>query len=429
MGQLFAVWQPISYAITMFTVYAAVWLFVRRMPLRSGLGWRVTVLVVWHVAIVGVLIGTMNTLGRTDGTAFGWASAGTLVTVGLFYAALPLLVMFLYECPAWDAVFCAAAGYTVQNFASSTVELVRALLGMPPNVGATPLETLASMAGCLVVYVLCDWLFINQAARVGLGHGTRRYAIPLLAVLVVVIFFDMLVKSVAESGSLADVALALRVAHVATCAFTLYAEYQMVYVGRLSSEVAAERSMREGEERIWELSRQNVAAINARVHDMRHQVARTLASSDAGIDRETLVQVTREISIYDTSVHTGNAALDTILSERGLVCSRDGIQLAVIADGAAVSAFEDADIFAIMGTLIDAASQAVSTVDDADRRRISLQVREAAGMAAIHVDCPVASGFVMPGLKDTRTIVRRLDGTLSATLENAVFSIDVLLPR
>ena len=49
-----------------------------------------------------------------------------------------------------------------------------------------------------------------------------------------------------------------------------------------------------------------------------------------------LGDIAREVDVYDSTVRTGNEALDTILTEKSLMCSGEGIVLTVIANGAAL---------------------------------------------------------------------------------------------
>jgi hypothetical protein len=47
--------------------------------------------------------------------------------------------------------------------------------------------------------------------------------------------------------------------------------------------------------------------------------------------------IAKEVRVYDSTVSTGNDALDVILSEKSLVCERRGITLSCMADGSAIS--------------------------------------------------------------------------------------------
>ena len=63
------------------------------------------------------------------------------------------------------------------------------------------------------------------------------------------------------------------------------------------------------------------------------------------VDREALNDIAREVNVSDSVVETGNEALDTILTEKSLACSQEGITLSCIADGAALGARLPSDIY------------------------------------------------------------------------------------
>ncbi len=67
------------------------------------------------------------------------------------------------------------------------------------------------------------------------------------------------------------------------------------------------------------------------------------------VDPAALADVAREVDVYDAAVHTGNEALDTILTEKSLVCQREGITLTCVADGSALDFMAPADIYALFG--------------------------------------------------------------------------------
>lgn len=428
MGGLLRAYPGIGYVMTIATVYVPVWLFVRRMPAREKLAPRLALLGAVHAVIAAALVVGVDASAAVAGPIEAYGSAATIITLLAFYAALPAFVLLVYDCSPWDAIICAAAGYTTQNLASSTIELLH-MLSHPASTAVSGTDEFASgIAVYALVYLICHRLFIDRASRAGLGHGSRRYVIPMVAVLLVVIYFDTRVKLAVGVAGPGPLALSLRVVHVATCAFMLYAEYQIVYVGHLAADVAAERELRAEEERMWQLSQRNVDAINARVHDMRHAVTRTLAASGADIDRETLAEVVREIRVYDASVRTGNAVLDTVLSEKGLVCERSGVQLAVIAEGATLGFLMPADLFSLIGGLIDQVAAVAVAYPDPERRCIALSVRTVAGMAALHLDCPAACDAVLD-LEPVMMVVERCGGTLASSCDSGMLAVDVLLPR
>lgn len=196
-------------------------------------------------------------------------------------------------------------------------------------------------------------------------------------------------------------------------------------------------------ERQYQLSRKNIDAINVKCHDIKHQI-RSLADGGRVADGRALEDLAAEIAIYDSTVKTGNPALDVILTEKGLVCSGEKITLAVIADGRALECLEPQEIYSLFGNALDNAIEAVRGIGEPERRLVSLNVRRSGTMCVINVEnsCDVAPAFRdgLPvttkadagshgfGTRSMRGIVERHGGVLSFGCEDGVFHVDALLP-
>ena len=219
--------------------------------------------------------------------------------------------------------------------------------------------------------------------------------------------------------------LLLRLVHPLICVFVLFAEYELLYAKHADDERAETERLLAERERQYRLSRENIEAINIKCHDIRHQI-RHLADSGASV------------------VETGNEALDTILTEKSLTCSGEGIVLTVMADGAALGFMAPADIYALFGNALDNAIEAVRRVDDPERRTITLSVRRAGGMVAVGVEnyfatAPRFSADGLPqtsksdsanhgfGTRSMRAIAQRYGGSLHAGTQDEIFYLNVLL--
>ena len=196
------------------------------------------------------------------------------------------------------------------------------------------------------------------------------------------------------------------------------------------------------ERRQYELSRENIEAINIKCHDIRHQI-RQLEGRAA--DPKVLEDIAQQVDVYDSLIRTGNDALDVILSEKGLVCERERIDLRCIADGSALSFMAPTDIYALFGNALDNAIEASRKIERPDERSVALTVREAAGMASIHVenrfvgevrtgadglpqtskDDALNHGF---GTRSMRLIAQRYGGTMVTRAADGVFHLNVSLP-
>lgn len=158
----------------------------------------------------------------------------------------------------------------------------------------------------------------------------------------------------------------------------MYSVFEIVYNRRLQMNMAAIERLRATEARQYQMSRENIEAINIKCHDLKHQI-RALASGDATVSSRVLDEISREVDVYDSVVKSSNDALDTILTEKSLYCEKHGITLSCIADGAALDFVEPTDLYSFFGNALDNAIEAVVRMADPERRSIGLVVRRCGG--------------------------------------------------
>ena len=371
-----------------------------------------------------------------------------LQTFIVFSALLAFFVgaiLLVYRVSLWTALFCATAGYTLQNIASGLTILTQMLItGHASAALSEPLASIVAVGVPALVYLLGYIFFARSVALNGLLNVENRLMLSMFAIVVIVVIgFDLIIKGLTFKGMPFNYLLLLRCVHPLVCVFVLFAEYELLYAKHAEDErVETERLLAE-RERQYRLSRENIEAINIKCHDIRHQI-RHLADGGAAVDRSVLSDIAREINVYDSVVETGNEALDTILTEKSLACSGEGIVLTVMADGSALDFMTPADVYALFGNALDNAIEAVRGVDDEERRTITLSVRRLKRMVAVSVEnyysgvtrfsddgLPITSkrdrsnhGF---GVRSMRAIAERYGGSLHAGVQEGVFYLNVLL--
>ena len=371
-----------------------------------------------------------------------------LQTFIVFSALLAFFVgaiLLVYRVSLWTALFCATAGYTLQNIASGLTILTQMLItGRASAALSEPLASIVSVGVPALVYLLGYIFFARSVALNGLLNVENRLMLSMFAIVVIVVIgFDLIIKGLTFKGMPFNYLLLLRCVHPLVCVFVLFAEYELLYAKHAEDErVETERLLAE-RERQYRLSRENIEAINIKCHDIRHQI-RHLADGGAAVDRSVLSDIAREINVYDSVVETGNEALDTILTEKSLACSGEGIVLTVMADGSALDFMTPADVYALFGNALDNAIEAVRGVGDEERRTITLSVRRLKRMVAVSVEnyysgvtrfsddgLPITSkrdrsnhGF---GVRSMRAIAERYGGSLHAGVQDGVFYLNVLL--
>ncbi|HJA29438.1 MAG TPA: GHKL domain-containing protein [Candidatus Olsenella pullicola] len=422
---------------------AGIALFAWHLPHRARFGRRAAALaLLWAACVTAFVAAGLNVAQPSP-------VESALVQLAIFSAVLLACVgavSVLFETSVWVALFCSTAGYTVQNLASGIGELALALLPLAGVDASSPWVALATwVVTAVATFVPCHLLVARKIDQEGLSQVEDRSMLAMMAVVsLVVIGFDLTIKLLAEVGLRVGFVVVLRLFHALACVFTLSMEYVLLYRRHLEQDMAATERLLAERERQYQMSRENIEAINVKCHDIKHQI-RTLAGGGAAVDARVLDDIEREVSVYDSSVKTGNEALDTILTEKGLLCERRGITLTCIADGSALAGMAPADLYALFGNALDNAIEAVIGLDDPTRRSITLSVRSVVGVAAIHVENYCDDTLVMGadglpvttkgdranhgfGTRSMRQIAERYGGSFSAVAEGGAFKLDVMIP-
>lgn len=190
----------------------------------------------------------------------------------------------------------------------------------------------------------------------------------------------------------------------------------------------------------YEMSKENIDLINQKCHDLKHQIRRF--RKEKSFNEEELKSIENAISIYESVTKTGNEALDTILTEKSLICKKYHINLSMIIDGTLLSFIEDRDIFAFFGNALDNAIDALKDVDE-EKRDITIIVKQKQNFITVHIsnyfenEIKKENGKIITskagekgyhgfGIVSMRRTVERYGGTLSIETKNNYFSLNAV---
>lgn len=193
----------------------------------------------------------------------------------------------------------------------------------------------------------------------------------------------------------------------------------------------------------YQLAKENIAVINQKVHDLKHQIRAIRNASKEDVDRY-LEEVEDSVQIYESIVQTGNEVLDTILTEKSLYCKSKGIQVSCVADGIQMKFMNTVDLYAILGNAIDNAIEEVEKFQEKEKRQIDVLIYRQQQLLAINVINPLKGqlqyegglpittksdrkihGF---GLRSIQYILKKYDGFMNVTEEDGIFTLMMLVP-
>ena len=148
---------------------------------------------------------------------------------------------------------------------------------------------------------------------------------------------------------------------------------------------------------------------------------------------------------YDSFVKTGNEAVDVILTEKHLVCQKEGIRFTALIDGKALSFLSESDAYALFGNLLENAIEATKGIEDEQRRVISMTSVMANGFLCLHIENfydgeikmvegvpkttksnPYYHGF---GVRSVMLIAEKYQGHVDISTSGGIYSCDILFPK
>ena len=192
----------------------------------------------------------------------------------------------------------------------------------------------------------------------------------------------------------------------------------------------------------YKQSNENIKLLNLKCHDLKHQVREY--TEKRSIDSQYIDDLVSLINIYDSSVKTGNEALDLILTEKSLLCHKNQINITCLADCSKLGFVSNSDLYSLFGNIIDNAIEAVTKLTDPHKREINLVVKNVNNFVSIDIEnyyqgkieldsdgLPKTTkdnenyhGF---GLKSVLMIVNKYNGDLHINVDNSIFSLSILL--
>lgn len=228
------------------------------------------------------------------------------------------------------------------------------------------------------------------------------------------------------------------------CATMLYFQYTLFSKSAIKKELETLNALWHQQEEQYKLSKETIAIINRKCHDMKHQIAAVRAMAGSEAQEKYLREAEESVGIYDAIFQTGNEVLDTVLTEKSLYCGANGIRLGCVADGKLLAFMDSVDIYAILGNALDNAIEGVQNLGDPEKRMIDVLICRERQFAVLQVVNPLEGalkfrdglpvstkprdGYHGFGLKSIRHTVEQYGGFTTVNTQNGYFCLKILIP-
>lgn len=236
--------------------------------------------------------------------------------------------------------------------------------------------------------------------------------------------------------------------------FNIVLQFYCITLLHLQSALFKKSSMRKELETIqllwhqqkgqYQLSKETIELINHKCHDLKHQVQAIRAVKDEK-ERETyLEKIEKSVQIYSAIVRTGNEILDTILTEKSLICENSGIHINCVADGSLLAFMNPVDLYTLFGNALDNAIEAVRKLESKEKRVIDIMLYERQSFLMLQIVNPMCgevkfedglplttkakNGYHGYGMKSMLHTIQKYEGHLTTEVKNGCFYFNVMLP-
>lgn len=347
-------------------------------------------------------------------------------------------IQLCMRCEKSEAMFCMTCALATQHLSYVLYDDVLALSGWAyDSVQAVAIIS----AVMLLVYLAAYYLFVRKMKQhPELSFQNRENLIVggLLILFTIVIKFIM--EPYLSARSMTKLYVLVSIYDVVCCVLALMLERGLFRNQALTDEKNFLTQLVHMQEEQYRTSKANVEMVNIKCHDMKHQISHITSMTDPDAIRE-LEQI---ISVYDSSLQTGNEILDVCLMEKKLLCEKNSIKLDCIANGQCLSFMQPSDLFSLFGNALDNAMEAVCKLDDVEKRIIFVSVKEELGMAIIHVENNYTGELIMAdgiprtskddefyhgyGVKSIRMVVEKYDGNMALLPQNGIFNLNITIP-
>lgn len=336
------------------------------------------------------------------------------------------------------ALYHGAAAYAAQHIAFQIQGLTALLFHLP-------FSNFYGIFCYLAVYLLFYFFFVRKIRRDGLFGVDNRFLVCfVVCMLLAVIVLNYVKFSYLEASVNPMLGVIMNLYAILCCLFALFIQSGMYQQSKLSSQLDIAEHLLHSQEQQYKVSEATIQCINMKCHDLKHQVSAIRRSMSDAAAKEALGELESAVQIYDSSIKTGNDALDIILTEKSLLCEQSGIQLTCMADASGLADISDSELYSLFGNLLDNAIESVQPLENKELRTIGLTVQTTGSMTLIHTENyfehPIKMENGLPqttkadtqyhgfGMQSIRLLCQRHGGTLSVQADGNIFNVNILLP-
>lgn len=423
-------------------------IFIRKCKRRNHFWLRVFLAIfisLGFATLIGYLgFWFMDVLSQIDVNHILFYSLVNVIAHCLIFLMSFLAIRFCFLEKRRTVLFCAIAGYSFANIALTISDSICYFFPELKFINTNEIigwDIVFYFGSYLLVYLVL-WLifgrFKGEISSVSEANPLATYFLSIAEFIVAIVVKS--ISSILSTTNQQIVILAnIPIVMCSVLVLSLQLYLSNDYLKKRENEAIVHESYMKLQQ--YKLTKETIDIINIKCHDLKHQL-RTLKDHKDEVDDEYLRQLEDSITIYDSTIHTGNDALDVLLTEKNLLCKKKGIQLTSLVDGSSLSFISKADLYSLFGNALDNAIEYVEKLPN-EYKIIKLSVRNDFNCIAVKVSnylekeqLELSDGLPKThknekqyhgyGLKSIKYIVEKYHGDFHLNTRNHEFSISIL---
>ncbi|MBR2812881.1 MAG: GHKL domain-containing protein [Solobacterium sp.] len=342
-----------------------------------------------------------------------------------------------------DALYIGTCGYAAMHLVYVFVHEIL-YLGLLPQLSEQFLiYFLLTVFNCFLLYYLLyrifsPWLQRYDGLRI---PDNLPVIIALTIVLIQLIVCSFTGQHVFRSGPLLNYAGAAM--DGIFCIAILLVEYITIrMMCSLRDTAVMERLLHESEAH-YTFTKEVMEQIRKSSHDMKH-VLQALAVMSPEEQQDYIRHETKVLEQFDELVHTKNEVLNTILTEKSILCRSRGIRFSCSADDTDLGFRSISDLYILLGNALDNAIEYVEHYEEKEKRLVTVSLKRNHSFFSIQVtNCFDGSLQMQDGLPETtkadrmmhgiglrsiRSIADKYHGAMCIDASDGMFTLQVTIP-
>ena len=365
---IYSLWQIFSFPASLFLAMAII---AYKFPKRKGFLFSIPVSL-----ILAAVIGEWINQYFLDFARYSilMAIARSTSCVFLFLVCW-LTTLLSWKCNVWEGLFCSTAAYCMEHLSQKVYAVIATCIPEKYTYVSPGLWLLITLA----FYIWIIYIFIYRQYELRIMTDNIKQLMVSAVVLLTTILLSVIGGFYAEQYGSVVMQNCIDLFSCVTASLALFIQFMLISNKNMEYERTILEQLLHENESQFQLQKNAIDVINVKCHDLKHQIRNSMENGE-------IHDIEKAINEYDFVLHTGNKAIDTVLTMKTLQCEKLEILFTCMGDYKSLAFMKDADIYALLGNILDNAIEAVKDLEDPELKVIRFTVERSNAFVVIQCE-------------------------------------------